>query len=260
MLITLASVKGAPGTTTTALALATHWPRPVILVEADLAGSSIIPGYLRGQIRHDRGVHQLAIAHHRGSLEAELGSQLLPLDAARPQGPQFLPGLFSASSSPAARELWGPLASHLAGLGEVDTLVDLGRIDPVRDDREVFVTLADLALVVTSSRLPDWWAARQLVSQRTAQLGGANPAFSNLRSLVVGPGRPYSAGDVAGALGAAAVDPVEWDPVVAAAYSDGTEVAARTYAKSAFTRSVHGLIASIEASIAQRRGVLTAGR
>lgn len=40
--ITVTSANGAPGVTTTALALALAWPRPCLLVEADVAGGSSI--------------------------------------------------------------------------------------------------------------------------------------------------------------------------------------------------------------------------
>ena len=39
--LALASVKGSPGVTTTALALASWWPRPVVIVEADPAGGDL---------------------------------------------------------------------------------------------------------------------------------------------------------------------------------------------------------------------------
>jgi hypothetical protein len=49
---TLVSASGSPGVTTTALALASVWPRPVIVVEADpTGGSAILAGYFRGQQR-----------------------------------------------------------------------------------------------------------------------------------------------------------------------------------------------------------------
>ena len=41
MLIALASVKGSPGVTSAALALAAVWPNPVVLVEADPSGGDL---------------------------------------------------------------------------------------------------------------------------------------------------------------------------------------------------------------------------
>ena len=46
--IALASFSGAPGVTTTALAMTFAWHRPALLVEVDTAKtSSILPGYLQ---------------------------------------------------------------------------------------------------------------------------------------------------------------------------------------------------------------------
>ena len=42
MLISLASAKGAPGTTTSAHVLAAVWPAPVLLADADPAGSDLL--------------------------------------------------------------------------------------------------------------------------------------------------------------------------------------------------------------------------
>ena len=41
-LIAVAADKGAPGVTTTALALAAVWPRPVLLAECDPAGGDLV--------------------------------------------------------------------------------------------------------------------------------------------------------------------------------------------------------------------------
>src|SRR5215217_7772269 len=41
VLIAIASMKGSPGATSTSLALAAMWPRPVVLVEADPSGGDL---------------------------------------------------------------------------------------------------------------------------------------------------------------------------------------------------------------------------
>ena len=46
--IVMTSAAGAPGTTTAALTMALQWPRRCLLVEADPAGSSLVPGWLGG--------------------------------------------------------------------------------------------------------------------------------------------------------------------------------------------------------------------
>ena len=47
--LAFASAKGAPGVTTSVLALAFAWHRPALIVEADMTGSSsVLSGFLRG--------------------------------------------------------------------------------------------------------------------------------------------------------------------------------------------------------------------
>ncbi|WP_419708045.1 hypothetical protein [Promicromonospora sp. NFX87] len=253
MLITLASAKGAPGVSTTAIALAIHWPRPVVILEADLSGSSIIPGYLRGQIKHDRGVPRLTIAHNNGHLADELPTQTLPLDPRRPaDGPLLIPGLFDAGTATAAKDLWGPLASHLASQKDHDTIVDLGRLDAVSDHRDAFIRLADLSLLASTSRLPDILATRHLVRRREAKTTEGARAFTNLRSLTIGPGKPYTAKEVAETVELRAVEPVGWDPKYASAFSDGVSRAPREYSKSEFSRSIDKLAADVSRQVRER--------
>ncbi len=61
--IALTSASGSPGVTTTAVALAFLWPRPVVLVEADpTGGSAILAGYFRGTREYDVGIVELALS------------------------------------------------------------------------------------------------------------------------------------------------------------------------------------------------------
>ncbi|MGH9252804.1 MAG: hypothetical protein ACRD0W_25315, partial [Acidimicrobiales bacterium] len=58
--------------TTTALALALLCPRPTVLLEADVCGSSsVAAGYLRGTLGPQRGLINLAVAYRAGTLGPE---------------------------------------------------------------------------------------------------------------------------------------------------------------------------------------------
>lgn len=46
-IITLVSASGAPGVSTTVAALSTTWPQPVVAVDADPVGASLLPGWLQ---------------------------------------------------------------------------------------------------------------------------------------------------------------------------------------------------------------------
>jgi hypothetical protein len=65
-LIVMASAKGSPGVTTTALALATVWPRQVLLAECDPVGGDIVAGFLRAAVPPSGGLLDVALAARRG--------------------------------------------------------------------------------------------------------------------------------------------------------------------------------------------------
>ena len=81
MLIALCSAKGAPGVTTSALALALSWPRPVILAELDPAGGDVLAGYGRGELSAG-GLADLELAARCG-VERSATSQVPSTPAAR---------------------------------------------------------------------------------------------------------------------------------------------------------------------------------
>lgn len=254
MLVAIISAKGAPGVTSTALAMAIHWPRPVFVLEADLSGSSIIAGYHQGAYAHDRGVVPLAMAHNAGALSIqEVENQTIALDSAGKA--RLIPGIVTAAKAPAAREIWGPLASELAAYDSTDTIVDVGRFNASRDDRDAVLAVADLVLVATSSRLADVWTTRQLVTARLAHTPDTSHQLTNMRALTVGPGRPYDADYVAQSIGLRSAGEVLWDPKTAAVYSDGARPPLK-YAKSKFAKSLDELTANVERQITDRRAQL----
>jgi len=110
----LCSATGAPGVTTTALALAWVWPwvrpdRRVLVVDADAAGSGILPGYLNVGTAPGGGV--LALAAERTALSAEaVFEHSIALDP----GDQrvLLTGVTDPGQARTARSVW-------TGLGEV---------------------------------------------------------------------------------------------------------------------------------------------
>lgn len=253
-LIALASAKGSPGVTTAALALTLQWPRNTLLVDADLAGSGIMPGYFRGQLPHDRGLQPLAIAHSHGDLESQLWEETVPLvegDSTK----RLLPGLTGPMGAPAVSNLWAALANQLAALerGGTDVIVDLGRIAWSEDDRDVLISLADQVLLTTGSRLPDVVSARGLAAQRLRGLDTTARDLTNLSVLTVGPGRPYQIREIRGALGVGDVGHVAWDPGTAEVFSVGAALGARRYQKSAFVRSLRPVIDQTMARVEHRR-------
>lgn len=253
--VALASAKGSPGVTTTALALTLSWPRPALLVEADLAGASILSGFFRGHLPHDRGLRELAIVHAHGEFDRKLTEQMMQLGEGDTTK-RLLPGIASPSDAPAVMNLWPDLANYLVALdrGGIDVLVDLGRLSPVADPREILLRLADQVLLCTGSRVPDIVVTRELARSLVSD----DPAvrdLSNMAVLVVGPGKPYSTREIAETVGLPGCGEIAWDPDTARVFSVG-ERPTRKYSASPLVRSLTPTIDAVNRRVATRRARL----
>jgi MinD-like ATPase involved in chromosome partitioning or flagellar assembly len=156
-LISLVSAKGAPGTTTTALALAALWPRPVLLADCDPAGGDValrMPGESGEPLDRDRGLLSLAAVSRRGLTGTQVREHVQRVQG----GLDVLSGVRSPEQAAASAHLWASLGSALDAM-EVDVLADCGRVGgdsatlvqlPVlRSSRlVVFVTRPETAAVV----------------------------------------------------------------------------------------------------------------
>src|SRR3546814_11459424 len=81
MYLALISASGAPGVSTTALALALNSPsKNTLLVEADPIGSSpVLAGYLLGGRYHDKSLINLVDANPPGHLKSVMYSEVTTL-------------------------------------------------------------------------------------------------------------------------------------------------------------------------------------
>jgi len=121
--IALASAKGSPGVTTTALALAAVWPRRVLVADCDPSGGDLA-GWL-GQ-PSTPGLVTLGPLARRGLGPAEVWAQTQPAGGSL----RVLTGFARPDQARAVMALWQQLPVALARLG-VDVLADCGRLDPV---------------------------------------------------------------------------------------------------------------------------------
>lgn len=195
-----AAAKGAPGTTTLVLALATAWARynrPPLLVEADPDGGSIAADLFGGRAPDDRGVAGLALARDPEPLYSLQAQCIDVVDA------DFTlllgPGCPARARSAAAA--WPVLAAALLPLresGEVDVLVDLGRARADDAVTHFLLPVLDQLVWVTGSSLADVLATRAAVTTTTSLV----PA---VQVVVVGPDRPYRPTEIADAVGAPVV-------------------------------------------------------
>jgi hypothetical protein len=241
-IVAVTSAKGSPGVTTCALALTLTWPRDVLLVEADPAGGDILAGYIRAELRGDRGLAYLAVAarHDRlaDELAIELAAQVVGLSA-RKNGPSrlLLPGISEPAQAVGVAAAWPTLARFLArfdagpggtggsetsnpaGSGPRDVVVDCGRLAAAYPPFAL-VSAADVVLLVVRTSLRSAASAASAVAtlRRELATGGGDP--DRLALVVVDSGE-YRPADLARSLGAPIAATIPWREREAAALSDG---------------------------------------
>jgi hypothetical protein len=126
-LIAIAADKGAPGVTTTALALAAVWPRPVLLAECDPAGGDLVyrfPDMNSAPLDPRRGMLSLAVAARRGGRPEQVWEHTQKLYG----GLDVLTGVTNAEQGSGLHLLWGPMGKLLAAVPQADVIADCGRI------------------------------------------------------------------------------------------------------------------------------------
>ena len=216
--LALASVAGSPGVTTTAVALALAWPRPVVLVEADPVGASaVLPGLLRGAARHDHGILDAAVAARSGTLPATLPELLTDLPGGNAR---LLAGLAHPEQAATMTRYWPLLAPALAeassALG-VDVILDAGGCPkPARACRR------------WAPPTGSCWSPAPICPPCTSCGPGCPrcaPRWSTrarLGLLLIGEGQPYRAAEVSRTLGVPVAGVLPEDPDPAGAYHRGT--------------------------------------
>lgn len=166
-LIAVAADKGAPGVTTTALALAAVWPRPVLLAECDPAGGDLVyrlPAADGGRLDPRRGLLSLAVAARRGVAPQQTWEHVQKLNG----GLDVLAGVTNADQGAGLNLLWGPVGRVLAANAQADVIADCGRLGA---DGPLYDLLAEAALIVLVTRASLGEVVR--LRDRAAALGAA---------------------------------------------------------------------------------------
>lgn len=224
--IALASAKGAPGVTTTALALGWAWPtsagRRCLVVDADVAGSGIAAGLLQAHTSETGGLLALAAERHALHADALLGASLA-LDAS--QARLVLLGVTDPAQARALTGLWPQLLAAARDLDDVDVLLDVGRLGAAHEPTALLEG-ADLAVLVARSSLGSVAAGRPVL-RRLREVRGPG----QVGVVLVGEHDPYSAGEISTALGVDVIAVLADDPAAARVLSDGGSTGSR------FTRS-----------------------
>jgi hypothetical protein len=237
-LITLCSVKGAPGVTSAALAMTLTWPRPALLVEADTAGgSSVMAGFFRGQVSQERSLLSLAIAAPHSSIEQVLWSQCIQLPGS--ESKSLLSAPPTVTQARLTKRIWVELADVLSGLdrGGVDVIVDAGRLSTAGAAMPL-IERSDAILLTTTGGLPALHSALGSVAFLQNHLDttgtGADALGLLLRTGDVG---AYGRSQVASTLQAPVLASLPDAPGDARVYSHGLK-ADRRHDHSDYLRSV----------------------
>jgi hypothetical protein len=155
-LIAVAADKGAPGVTTTAVALAALWPRRVLLAETDPAGGDLIYRSVGGNGRPldpGTGVLSLAATARRGIAAEQLWDHSQRLSG----GLDVIVGLTSADQAAGVAGQWSALGRAFAELAQsphqeaaADVIADCGRLGA---DSPTLAMLPQAALLLLVTRV-----------------------------------------------------------------------------------------------------------
>ena len=224
------------GATTATLALAAAWPAPVLVAELDPAGGDLA---VRFGLSANTGVLSLA-----ASGAERIGADTVAEHTQVADGLSLLVGPPGPEQAAAALGGLGPaLAGALGALGDVDVLVDCGRLAPASAVVSEVLPRAGLVLLVAATTPAG-------VVHLRHRLAALPPAVA-VRTAValVGEGRPgCRASDVEGALGVEVAGVLADDWRGAEALAAG-EVSTRRYRSSALARSARPLARALAARL-----------
>lgn len=223
----LTSAHGSPGTTTTAVALAAAWPqhRRCLLIEADPFGGLIAARYGLGDTP---GLSSLAADSRKGLDQETLWQHVQHL----PGGVAVLVGPATADEARVVlRDLSGGLSAWSSGDGELDVIVDCGRLTA----GSPALGLAGPGARVLVLARPTVDQLRPAVHRIEAMIGSGVDA-----ALVLIGDTPYGPAEVEAAMRTRVDGVVAWDPRTAAVLT-GARGAVRDLRRSPLVRSIAAL-------------------
>ncbi len=256
--IALAGCSGAPGVTTSVLALLLSWPlepgRRMILAECDPDGGAVLHGLLQGTLGDRYGLRNLSVAARKGEFGEAFWRQLIDLSSEDGKGESprdrlLLPGITDPAQAASLSSVWKGLAAMFRGIDVDhghDVLVDLGRRGATGPSG-VLAEQADLVLVVVRNTLRCLQAAQGRVGELEERVG-------NVGLLVVDEG-PYPAGEVQRVLQVPVMATLPFAPKEARVLSDGADQP-RHFTKSALMKAARTTSTLLVQRAAARRARL----
>lgn len=225
-IIVLTTAAGAPGASTTALGLTLSWPGPALLVEADPAGTSLVPGWFRGAIDpQERNIVNLALVERAEDLTEAIFDQAISIAGDDDEHQRLaLLGLVEPVQAAALPEgWWEPIGSAFQALSATGyaVIIDAGRITQgsypmpllAVADQVLMVCRAEVSGILRSYPMAIWLKAL------LAETGNADTF--GVVAIGNGGNRYYSGRAVAKQLGVQFAFSLPDDRLSAAALSDG---------------------------------------
>jgi hypothetical protein len=255
--VALAGGLGAPGVTTTAMALLLTWPletgHRVVLAECDPDGGAILPGALQGTLGNTHGLRNLGLAGRQGQLGDAFWRQLIDVTDAGSRDRLVLPGFFDPMHASSMGPVWDQLAGLFGSIEQHrhDVLIDLGRRG-TDGPSAVLAQRADVVLMVARNTLRGLQSAEVRLTALREQLGTTAEV-----GLVMIDRGPFSVDDVRRNLKADVVATLPWRPAEAEVLSDGAPQP-RKFEQGELMRSARSATARLRQMIAARRARLGA--
>lgn len=224
--IALAGCSGAPGVTTSALALLLSWPlepgRRMILAECDPDGGAVLHGLLQGTLGDRYGLRNLSVAARKGEFSDAFWRQLIHLSGEDGKKESLrdrllLPGITDPAQAASLGSVWKILAQMFRGIdaqSHHDVLIDLGRRG-ANGPSGVLAEQADAVVVVVRNTLRCLQAAEARVRALEEQVG-------DVSVLMINEG-PYPAGEIQRVLQVPVLATLPYSPKDALVLSDGAE-------------------------------------
>jgi hypothetical protein len=232
--VAFASARSSPGVTTAAVACASVWPGPVLLVEASEDGGSLAA---RFGLALDPGVMSLAAASRHDPTAVEVADHVQPV----PGTDSRVGVLLGPPATEPAQALWRSAGPRLAGLlegVEPAVLIDAGRLSAAPAAAALLGSV-DRLLLVARPRLDEL----QSLAHRLPMLTGLAPTVE----LVLVGDKPYPPGEVADTLAIPVAGVLAEDPHAAEALA-GLRTR-RGLARSRLLRTASSLVDTLTADL-----------